>query len=280
MMDHHPFRDKEVIKLYPIPNGGIHAVEVIAIAAARMRQAVEIVHDPGEADVFVDDIQDSGCTAARYLEEYPTKVFVALHNKRDGEPWVVFPWEQYERNDGPEDAVRRILQFIGEDPDRDGLKETPKRVLKSYGELFAGYSQSPRDILKTFDNIPADEIVMLDRVEFYSTCEHHMMPFVGTCSVAYLPDGDRVVGLSKLARLVEVFARRLQVQERLTSQITTSLMHHLKPRGAACYIEAKHFCVCSRGVGKQNSVMKTSSLQGLFREDHAVRAEFFSMISR
>lgn len=178
------------------------------------------------------------------------------------------------------EAVRTLLQFIGEDPNRDGLVDTPKRVVKSYSELFSGYKQTPADVLKTFDNIPADEIVLLDRIEFYSCCEHHLMPFVGEVSVAYIPQGDRVVGLSKLARLVEVYARRLQVQERLTWQITTALMEHLQPRGAACYIEAKHFCVCSRGVGKQNSVMKTSCLQGIFREDHAVRSEFFSMIRR
>lgn len=178
----------------------------------------------------------------------------------------------------PQDAVRRLLQHIGCDLEDPNIQETPDRVIRSYDELFGGYKLTARDILKTFDGIPCDEIILLDRIEFYSSCEHHMIPFTGYASVAYIPQGDRVVGLSKLARLVDVYARRLQVQERLTWQVTMALMEHLKPRGAACFIEAKHFCVCSRGVGKQSSVMKTSCLQGIFREDHAVRAELFSMI--
>lgn len=180
----------------------------------------------------------------------------------------------------PEEAVRTLIRSMGDDPDREGLQETPNRVLRSYTELFAGYNQDPANVLKTFDNIPADEIIVLDGIELYSQCEHHLQPFFGTATVAYMPADNRVVGLSKLARLVEIYARRLQVQERLTHQITTALMEHLKPRGAACYIEAKHFCMCSRGVGKQNSVMKTSSVQGIFRDDPAVRQEFFSMIGR
>lgn len=180
----------------------------------------------------------------------------------------------------PEEAVRDLIRWAGDDPDRPGLKETPQRVLLAYGELFAGYGVDPADVLKTFDDIPADEAIMCDTIEFYSCCEHHMMPFTGTVAVAYIPDGERVVGLSKLARLVDVFARRLQVQERLTAQIADALMEHLQPKGAACYIQAKHFCMCARGVNKQSSVMKTSCLRGAFKDNVATRAEFFSMIAR
>jgi len=176
------------------------------------------------------------------------------------------------------DAVRTILSYIGEDPDREGLQETPDRLIRSYAELYGGYDMDPEPILKTFadggeDN---DEMVVQRNIPFFSMCEHHMLPFVGVAHVAYLPD-ERILGLSKLARLVDVYARRLQVQERLTTQVTTALMNILEPKGAACVIHATHMCMSQRGGNKHHSETVTSSLKGCFR-DPATRAEFLSFI--
>lgn len=178
-----------------------------------------------------------------------------------------------------EQAVRTLLSYLGEDPDREGLRETPARVVRSYAELFAGYLQDPATLFKTFDGERYDELVVVRGVEVWSTCEHHLLPFFGRADVAYIPNG-RVIGLSKLARLVEVFARRLQVQERLTTQVTAALDEYLKPRGSACVVTARHLCMCSRGVQKQHSEMVTSSLTGAFREDPRTRAEFLEHLKR
>jgi len=184
-------------------------------------------------------------------------------------------------------AVRHCITYIGDDCKRPGLIETPRRVVESWKELYSGYGQehSIKDWMTTFDDIKADEMILLKNVEFYSTCEHHMLPFFGKAHIAYIPNNQsigsnkpRVVGISKLARLLEVFARRLQCQERICKQVTDALMEHLQPLGAACVIEAKHLCICSRGVSKQNSVMVTSSLTGCFKVDGKVRSELFSLI--
>lgn len=187
---------------------------------------------------------------------------------------------QLERPDQAEAlaAVRTILRYIGEDPDREGLLETPNRVLRSYQELYAGYGKDPEPILKTFrdggeDN---DEMIVQRNIPFYSMCEHHMLPFVGVAHLAYLPN-ERILGLSKLARLVEIYARRLQVQERMTTQITNALMDSLQPKGAACVIQATHLCMAQRGVSKHNSETITSSLKGCFR-DAKTRSEFLNFI--
>lgn len=164
------------------------------------------------------------------------------------------------------EAVQELIKFAGDDPLREGLIGTPKRVLKAYGELFSGYEWTDADIeemLTTFDGEKHDEMVILKEIEFASTCEHHMLPFLGVAHVAYIPN-DRIVGISKLARLVEVYSRRLQIQERICQQVTTALMEHLKPKGAACVLEAKHLCISCRGVGKQHSMMVTSSMEGCF----------------
>lgn len=177
------------------------------------------------------------------------------------------------------DAVKNILTAIGEDVEREGLKDTPSRVVKSWSELYRGYALDPASILKTtFDGDGYDQMIVLKNIELFSTCEHHMLPFIGHAHIAYLPT-KRVVGLSKLARLVECFARRLQIQERLTRQIAEAMMKHLEPKGVGVVIEAKHFCMLARGVNKQNSVMTTSSLDGVFRDD-TVRKEFFSLIGK
>lgn len=176
-----------------------------------------------------------------------------------------------------EDAVRFILTAIGEDQNREGLIETPSRVTRSYKELFSGYEKDPASVFKHFNADGCDQMVLLKDIEIFSTCEHHMLPFFGKAHIAYIPN-DRVIGVSKLARLADIFARRLQIQERIGEQVTSALMEHLQPKGAACVIEAQHFCMKARGVGKQHSVMITSSLKGCFLEEDSTRAEFFNLI--
>lgn len=174
-------------------------------------------------------------------------------------------------------AVRTLLRYIGEDPNREGLKETPLRVVQAYDEMFSGYSQDPADVIKTFTDGACDEMVAMKGLYFWSTCEHHLLPFHGQAHIAYVPDG-RIIGISKLARILEIYSKRLQVQERLTAQITNALMEGLQPLGAACVIEAVHLCMACRGVKQQGAVMETSSLQGVFRDKPEARAEFFALI--
>ena len=176
-----------------------------------------------------------------------------------------------------ERAVREILISIGENPDREGLIRTPSRVARAYAELMAGLSEDPRVHLKTVFNERYDEVVLLRDIEFHSLCEHHLLPFMGKAHVAYLPDG-KVVGLSKLARLVEGFARRPQVQERLTTQIADALMEALNPVGAACVIEATHTCMTIRGAKKPGSIMVTSALRGIFKDNPPSRNEILSLM--
>jgi GTP cyclohydrolase I len=176
-----------------------------------------------------------------------------------------------------ERAVREILFAVGEDPDREGLLKTPNRVARAYGELMAGLQVDPRRHLKTVFTERYDEVVLLRNIEFHSLCEHHLLPFTGRAHVAYLPDG-KVVGLSKLARLVEGFARRPQVQERLTTQIADALMDELQPIGAACVVEAVHTCMTIRGAKKHGSTMVTSALRGIFKENPSSRAEILSLM--
>ena len=176
-----------------------------------------------------------------------------------------------------EALLRELLRRIGENPDRDGLQQTPARIIRSWNELFSGYGKQAEDVLITqFQAEQYDEIVLLRGVEFYSTCEHHLLPFSGRAHVGYLPD-KKVVGLSKLARLVDVFARRLQIQERLTEQIATALEKFAQPRGVGVMLEAQHFCMLCRGTQKQESAMVTSSLKGDFIQA-PVRSEFFALL--
>lgn len=176
------------------------------------------------------------------------------------------------------DALRTLLAFIGEDPDREGLLDTPDRVLRAYGEQFAGYKQNPAEILSTtFAEVEGyREMVLLRDIPFHSTCEHHLQPFDGVAHVAYLP-GDRVVGLSKLARLVDCFARRAQIQERLTRQVASALMEHLQPRGAAVVVEAAHGCMRCRGVRKEGARMVTAAYEGDLATPDA-RQEFLRLV--
>ncbi|MDN3482506.1 GTP cyclohydrolase I FolE [Arthrobacter sp. APC 3897] len=177
-----------------------------------------------------------------------------------------------------EKAIREILLAIGEDPDRDGLQDTPKRVAKSYAEIFAGLHQDPADLLATTFAIEHEEMVLVKDISFFSTCEHHLVPFHGTAHIGYIPSQEGLVtGLSKLARLVEVYARRPQVQERLTTQIVEALMDNLNPRGAIVVIECEHLCMSMRGVRKPGAKTVTSAVRGQLRET-ATRAEAMSLI--
>ncbi len=178
-----------------------------------------------------------------------------------------------------EAAVRTLLAWAGDDPDREGLLETPARVVRSFEEFFSGYRQSPIEILeRTFKEIgDYDEMVTLRDIILQSHCEHHMVPFTGKCHLAYLPD-KRIVGISKLARLVEVYARRLQIQEKLTVQIADAISTVLQPKGVAVIVEAEHHCMTARGVQKPGTVTVTSHMTGSFRKDPATRREFLAMI--
>src|SRR3954469_21607158 len=178
-----------------------------------------------------------------------------------------------------ERAVREILLAIGEDPDREGLLRTPNRVARAYGELMAGLNEDPRVHLRTVFNERYDEVVLLRDITFHSLCEHHLLPFTGYAHVAYLPAG-KVVGLSKLARLVDGFARRPQVQERMTTQIADALMEELNPVGAACVVEATHTCMTIRGAKKHGSTMVTSALRGIFKENPSSRHEILTLMHR
>jgi len=214
----------------------------------------EIESEIGETSVAIDDI-----TGSRGREH-------------DGEPQA--------DNGRVEDAVRRILEEIGEDPDRQGLVGTPERVHRMYTELTAGYHVDPERLINNaiFD-VDYSEMVIVKDIPFYSLCEHHLLPFFGRCHIAYIPKG-KVIGLSKIPRLVEVFARRLQIQERMTSQIADTIREKIQPLGVAVVIEATHLCMAMRGVEKQNSYAITSAMLGGFQNDARTRMEFLELIRR
>jgi GTP cyclohydrolase IA len=181
--------------------------------------------------------------------------------------------------DRAEAAVRELLVAVGEDPDRPGLQDTPARVARAYAETFAGLWQDPADVLATTFDEDHDELVLVKDIPMYSTCEHHLVPFHGVSHIGYIPGADgRVTGLSKLARLVEVYARRPQVQERMTSQIADALSDVLKPRGVIVVIEAEHLCMAMRGIRKPGSSTVTSAVRGIFRDSVASRSEAMSLI--
>jgi len=178
-----------------------------------------------------------------------------------------------------ERAVGEILLAVGEDPNREGLKGTPRRVANMYAELLEGMQHEPAEHLQSIFHEKYDEVVLLRDIPFFSICEHHMMPFIGTANVAYLPDG-KVLGVSKIARIVDCFAKRLQLQERLTAQVADFLMDNLKPKGVSVVIEASHSCMTIRGIRKPNSEMVTSALRGLFKSDPRSRAEVLGLMHK
>ena len=181
--------------------------------------------------------------------------------------------------DEAEEAVRTLIKWTGDNPDREGLIETPKRVVKAFEEYFAGYYQDPKNILeKTFSETSNyQEFVMLKDIDFRSHCEHHLAPIIGKASIAYLPN-DCVVGISKLARIVDVFTKRLQTQETMTAEIANSIQLHLKPKGVAIYLSAEHHCMSSRGVKKAHVDMVTTHFTGSFKDDKALQERFFSSL--
>lgn len=272
--------------VYAIPCGGIPAAYAI-----RRYVDFELVNDPADADFIVDDLIDTGGTMAKtllaatrpptgrkFMSEPP--VPVVLIDKRglvgSDDPWIVWPWESTAEK-GIEDHITRLIQFAGDDPTREGLAETPSRVAKAWQFWCKGYGADPAKILKTFEDGAerVDEMVMVRDIPFYTHCEHHMAPFFGTATVAYIPNG-RIVGLSKISRLVDCFARRLQVQERLTTQIADALTQHLQPKGVGVILNARHLCMESRGVCQQGHSTISSALRGVFA-DGTVRQEFLQL---
>ena len=249
---------------YGVPRGG----SIVSALAGNPAMS------PYSAVAIVDDIIDSGRTASRYEET--GLPFLALVDKTGPDKdigWVHFPWEE-EPDVDVESSVVRLLQYLGEDVNRDGLKDTPARVIKAWREMTSGYSIDPNEILKKdFDESGYDQMIMCRDIEFESICEHHMLPFVGTAHVGYIPS-NRVVGLSKMARLVDCFARRLQIQERMTTQIAQAMNDVLHPRGVGVTIEARHMCMSCRGVRKPKASMVTTCLMGLIKDDHKAREEF------
>lgn len=268
-----------VLRAYPVPRGGVP----VAYALNNLVPMV-FVENPAEADVFIDDLIDSGSTCERYCDEHPGVPFFALLDKRTDEQfkdqWIVFPWEV--TDDGSDasgnDIIVRLLQLVGEDPSREGLLETPARVVKAWKHWCSGYDKNPADLLKVFEDGAegCDQMVVRKDIPIYSHCEHHLAAIIGKCTIAYIPRG-KVLGLSKLDRLADMFARRLQVQERLTNQIADALMEHLDPVGVGVWISARHLCVESRGVASSNSETITTALRGCIRDQDAARAEFLAL---
>jgi GTP cyclohydrolase I len=179
-----------------------------------------------------------------------------------------------------EKAVRMILEAVGENPDREGLKETPKRVAKMYDEVFAGLRQDPRQLLKVFPSEGHEEMVLLKDIPFYSMCEHHLLPFAGHAHVCYIPSKGNLSGISKLARMVDVFSKRPQVQERLTAQIADTLMEQLQAQGVLVVMEAEHYCMTMRGVRKAGSRMYTSAVRGTLADNEVTRKEALALIGK
>ena len=252
-------------RLFGIPRGG----SVVAGLTGRPSDSLN------SADCIVDDIIVTGATREKYAAI--GKDFWALVDKeKEGikDP-VHFPWDSPAPAVDLERTVVRQLEFIGEDPTREGLRGTPQRVIRSLSQLTEGYQQNPEEILSTVFDEPYDEMVLVRGIEFWSLCEHHMLPFHGFTNVGYIPN-KKVVGLSKLARLVHCFAKRLQIQERLTQEIARAIDDHLAPAGVGVVIEAEHTCMAMRGA-KTPGKMVTSAMLGALRDRPAARGEFLSL---
>lgn len=274
--------NNSVTKVYPIPRGGVP----VAYALINHTE-LELVDSPDQAELFIDDLIDSGNTLEKYCDDFPGIPFFALIDKRYDHDfkgqWIDFPWEVNEElanGEGITENVTRIFQFIGENPKRQGLLETPRRYQKALGEWFSGYNYddaSIKGIFKSFEDgaEDADEMVIRRNIPVYSHCEHHIAPIFGFVTVAYIPN-KKVLGLSKMDRIVEVFSRRLQVQERLTNQIANAMWDNLNPIGVGVYLTARHMCIESRGVNNQNSETVTTALRGAMKDKPETRAEFLA----
>lgn len=263
------------INLYGVPRGGVFVA--MQLLAARS-SCFSIVDSPTAADCIIDDIIDSGKTKEFFRQKYPGKPFFVLQEKA-GSEWVVFPWEKKLESDSSlgsgEDIATRLIQWVGEDITRGGLVKTPERFAKAWRHWTSGYNVDPSALLKTFTDGAEgyDEMVVLKSVPVWSQCEHHLAPFFGVAHVAYIPD-KRIIGLSKISRIVDIFARRLQVQERLTNQVADALSEGLQPQGVGVILECRHTCMESRGIQQAGIVTSTCALRGVFRTDPSARAEF------
>jgi len=274
--------------VYGIPSGGLIPAYIIA---NELKLPLREKNDITEKTLIIDDIIDSGATIKKLIEDIKISPDIGVLYKKSHAPvvkyvlknidnqWINLPHES-SGDKSIQDNIVRILEYLGENPNREGLKNTPSRVVKSYDRIFGGYKQKVEDILTIFESENYDEMVVLTDIEFYSTCEHHMLPFYGKAHVAYIPNG-KIVGISKLARVVEIFSRRLQNQERITMQVANALQEALNAKGVAVVLEGKHFCMIARGVEKQNAIMKTAHLTGVFRDDSKnARQEFYSLINK
>lgn len=253
----------EDTKFYGVPRGGQIIAGILGCA----------VDKPEWADVIVDDIIDSGATMKQY-EKYgkPFSALIDLREEYKGD-WIVFPWEN--ANGNIEDNVTRILQYFGEDVEREGLQDTPKRYIKFFKEFL-----NPPDWNCTvFDSEGYDEMIIQTNIPFYSLCEHHIAPFFGYGHIAYIPN-TKIVGLSKLARTLETYSRRLQNQERITTQVAEFLQKNLDPKGVAVSLTAKHMCMEMRGAKKHDTWTTTNKLIGAFHTDAEARLEFFNSIKK
>ena len=267
-------------KCYPIPRGGISAAYAIHCPISC---PIQFVEKPEDADFFIDDLIDSGSTMRQMCDDYPEKPFFALIDKKADDmvgKWIVFPWEvrKDDTDDSATDIVTRLLQFVGENPERGGLIETPHRVLKAWRHWTSGYDKDIKSLLKVFEDggETYDQMVLVKDIPIYSHCEHHLAPIIGTVSIAYIPNG-KIVGLSKLSRLADAYARRLQVQERLTEQIADALVEHLQPLGVGVLIKARHLCMESRGVCQQGHHTVTTALRGAIKDEPQTRSEFLRL---
>jgi GTP cyclohydrolase I len=263
--------------------GGVFAAYAIQLALSKkgLPFDLQLVTNPSDADIFIDDLIDSGRTLERFCEAHTERPFFALFDKREGvygSNWVSFPWEQNEAEETVDDNIVRLLQYIGESPNREGLQETPARAVKAWDFWTKGYSQKPEDVLKVFEDGADgyDGMVIVKDIPLYSKCEHHMADIFGTATIAYIPNG-KIVGLSKLSRLLDVFARRLQVQERLTCQVANAIDEHLNPLGVGVVIKARHMCMESRGICQQGHQTITCALRGVLKDDPSARAEFMAL---
>jgi len=258
------------VAVWGIPRGGS------IVAGLAMRYGAIPVIDPKEASIALDDIIDSGATREYILGQHSLKTLALVDKGVEGiDDWVHFPWEESPEQDIAS-SVLRCLQYLGEDASRDGLRDTPRRVVASWKELYGGYDVDLSKTLRWFDD-PTDEMIVSKDIQFYSTCEHHMLPFFGRAAVGYIPSG-KVIGISKLSRIVETYARRLQTQERLTHQIGQALEGMVA--GVAVHITAQHFCMMSRGVNQQHSEMITNYLTGPFRDKPEARNEFLMAVAK
>jgi GTP cyclohydrolase IA len=250
-------------KYYGVPRGGQYI--------SAMLNPVDTIE---EADIIIDDLLDSGQTKQDYAKY--DKPFEVIFNKQTEEElkgkWLVFPWEVKE--EPVENNFVRILQYLGEDPTREGLRETPKRYIKFMKEFLA-----PKEFNFTcFDAEGTDEMIVQTNIPFYSLCEHHIAPFFGVANIAYIPNG-KIVGLSKLARTIDLYANRFQNQERITTQVAERIQEELEPLGVAVTLKAQHLCMCMRGVKKHDTWTTTSKMIGVFKEDNKARTEFFNIIN-